>query len=104
MLRFKNANHLPATPKHWKHQQTGHRIEWDSTRILFSDFLNQIMSYCEANGVAKPTAAEVEDSMCRQMSSWACTDDPNYHLPPSQKLNHTPPPRTGGCGACGGKR
>lgn len=99
MLKFKNRDHLPATPKSWK-APNGTKIAYDSVRQTWEQFVSRVYQYCDANGVAKPSEDELEDHICHQMSSWACIDASAYraHQTPP-KLTNTAT-RSVGCSSC----
>lgn len=100
MLRMKNRQSLPATPKSWR-SPTGHVIRFDSVRETWETFVQRVMAYCDTNNIPRPSLEALEDSICRQMASWACVGAKEYaanQSPPRQGTNYT---RT--CGSCGGR-
>lgn len=77
MLRFKNKDSLPATPKAW-HAPNGTKIAYDSVRQTWEAFVARVMAYCDANQIPRPALDWLEDYICHQMSAWACIDAAAY--------------------------
>lgn len=100
MLKIKNKNSVPATPKSWS-APSGHRIRWDSVRETWEEFVKHVMDYADKNQVPRPSLEELEDLICRQMSGWACIGAKEY------AANQSPPkagPTYVGCSSCGKRR
>lgn len=101
MLRMKNRDSTPATPKSWT-APSGHRIRWDSVRETWETFVNKVMNYCDTNSVPRPALDVLEDLICKQMASWACVGAREYaanQSPPKVVANYTRK-----CGSCGGNK
>jgi hypothetical protein len=98
MLRFKNRAHVSVTPKFWQ-SPTGKRIEWRADTVMFNQFVALVWSYCDQNGIERPTEEALEDLMCQQSPARDCTGDANYHQPVSQK--RVASGRSGECKTCG---
>lgn len=99
MQKFKNKDHLPATPKSWT-APNGHRERFDSVRETWEAFVNRVMQYCDANGIQRPALDALEDHICGQMASWACIGEKEHRArlaPDKSHLLDTPRK----CGACG---
>jgi hypothetical protein len=98
MLRFKNPDNLPATPKSWT-TPSGHKIPFNSVQQTWGQFIARVMSYYEQNSLPLPSIAEIENHICHQISSWACMDENGVaaRTTPAKQTN-TPTRR---CGACG---
>lgn len=101
MLKIKNKNSVPATPKSWK-APSGHKIRWDSVREPWETFVHNVMSYCDRNGIPRPSLEELEDMICRQMSGWACIGDKEYAA--RQSPPKAGPTYSGGCSGCGKRK
>lgn len=66
-------------------------------------FVNKVMQYCDANGLDRPALDWLEDHICKQISSWACTSEENYQARVAKKDRPTTENYTG-CKACGKRR
>lgn len=78
MLRFKNRNSIPITPKSYT-MPNGRRIPFDSVRETWEDFINRVMAYADANGLERPATDAIEDSICQQVAGWACVSQEEYN-------------------------
>lgn len=99
MLRFKNKDSLPATPKSWT-APNGHKIPYDSVRQTWEAFVERVMQYCDANSIQRPALDVLEDHICHQVSGWACIGEKEHRarLAPSKSHLLDTPKK---CGACG---
>lgn len=106
MLRFRNKDSLPATPKSWT-APSGYKLSYNSVRQTWEQFIAQVMDYYEQNGLEKPSIAVIEDHICRQISGWACGEEGEV-LSRQRKVrqNFNPPlvNTGGGCKSCGGRK
>lgn len=103
MLKFRNRDSLPVTPKSWT-APSGHRVAYDSVRSSWEEFVQKVMNYCDANGIERPALDALENHICEQMPSWACMEEGAYRArqsPPKPSRTEQP---AKGCGACGKKR
>lgn len=100
-LRFKNKDSLPSTPKSWIVKETGYKIPYDSVRSTWEVFIARVMAYYDANNLTKPSIPEIEDHICKQISSWACTSLENYQARQPRAARTTE--NYSGCKSCGKK-
>lgn len=99
MRRFKDVRHLPISPKFWT-APNGRKIEWRSDRQPFEQFMAVVVEYHNANALPPPTREQVEDTLCRQMASWACVDA-SFHTAGLNDPVVVSSQRSSGCRACG---
>lgn len=78
MLRFKNRNSIPITPKSFT-MPNGRRVPFDSVRETWEDFIRKVMAYADANGLERPALNVIEDSICQQVAGWACVPEEDYN-------------------------
>lgn len=103
MAYFKNRNQVTYLPRVWV-ASNGTRISWRSDTTLFSAFVSTVQAHARQNNLTEPTLEEIEARMCEQSARGDCTDDSQFHQPPTQRRAANGTGRSGGCKSCRGGR
>lgn len=99
MLKFKNADSLPSTPKSWV-SPLGRKILFNSSQEIFDSFVERVRQYCDANNIEAPSAAFLEDHICHQVSNWACIEESLYRSRQTKSKTHLLATPKVGCSSC----
>lgn len=101
MLRLLDRNHVPQIPKSYAFNG-GPSIPWDSRRKTFTEFVQAVQDYAQANGKLIPPVDQIEDQICQRLPRGWCTNQTRFDRP--QSTVTVSPARRGGCKSCGRRR
>jgi hypothetical protein len=99
MKKFKDPNSVSITPKFYT-APNGTKLQWRSDRVTFDEYVAQVQAYANADNFPPPSAEELEDTMCRQMPSWACAEPEWFSNRTRTRDPFVVSQRAGGCRSC----